>query len=168
MNRSNNYVRTAQVTTNEIGINDQHQMNGRHQQLYSQPAVYVDDNDMEQREGLLRSLEQKPIPSVLNVKTDIQHNSSTPKRGRSLNDSGGSISSAPKQHKSSKGTRMQMEDTAVINQQQSKSLPFDQLKRAMSSNLPCFFIEFEQTITSQRPPSACEARNVIEKHFKEQ
>ncbi|CAF4831886.1 unnamed protein product, partial [Rotaria sp. Silwood2] len=123
-------------------------MDGRHQQLYSQPAVYVDDNDMEQREGLLRSLkqnphilrdfyqfseftrarsaqpsvqqmcygqsiqDQQPIPSILNVKTNIQHNSSTPKRGRSLNDSGGSISSAPKQQKSSKGTRMQREDTA--------------------------------------------------------
>ncbi|CAF4507308.1 unnamed protein product, partial [Rotaria magnacalcarata] len=58
------------------------------------------------------------------------HNSSTPKHGRPLNDSGGSISSAPKQHKASKGIRMQMEDTAAINQQQRKSLPFDQLKRA--------------------------------------
>ncbi|CAF4269905.1 unnamed protein product [Rotaria sp. Silwood2] len=204
MNRSNNYIRTTQVTTNEIDMNDQHQMDGRHQQLYSQPAVYVDDNDMEQQEGLLCSLEQnphmlrdfyqfieftrvrsaqqsvqqmcygqsiqdqQPIPSILNVKTNIQHNSSTPKHGRPLNDSGGSISSAPKQHKSSKGTRMQMEDTAVINQQQRKSLPFDQLKRAVSSNLPCFFIEFEQAITSQRSPSAFEAGNVIEKHFKEQ
>ncbi|CAF3556330.1 unnamed protein product, partial [Rotaria sp. Silwood2] len=41
-----------------------------------------------------------------------KHNPSTPKRGRPLNDSGGSISSASKQHKSGKGTLMQMEDTA--------------------------------------------------------
>ncbi|CAM4841893.1 unnamed protein product, partial [Rotaria magnacalcarata] len=67
---------------------------------------------------------QQPIPSILNIRTNIQHNSSTPKHGRPLNDSGGSISSAPKQHKASKGIRMQMEDTAAINQQQRKSLPF--------------------------------------------
>ncbi|CAF4392858.1 unnamed protein product [Rotaria sp. Silwood2] len=54
-----------------------------------------------------------------------KHNPSTPKRGRPLNDSGGSISSASKQHKSGKGTLMQMEDTAVISQQQRKSLHFD-------------------------------------------
>ncbi|CAF2000809.1 unnamed protein product [Rotaria magnacalcarata] len=178
--------------------------NNDHQQHYSQPTTYEDDNDIEQREGLLRSLEQnphmlrdfyqfieftrtrsaqpsiqqmcygqsiqgqQPIPSILNIRANIQHNSSTPKRGRPLNDSGGSISSAPKQHKASKGIRMQMEDTAAINQQQRKLLPFDQLKRAVSSNLPCFFIEFEQSSTSQRVPSAFEARNIIEKHFKEQ
>ncbi|CAF5011140.1 unnamed protein product, partial [Rotaria magnacalcarata] len=174
------------------------------QQHYSQPTTYEDDNDIEQLEGLLRSLEQnphmlryfyqfieftrarsaqpsiqqmcygqsiqgqQPIPSILNIRTNIQHNYLTPKRGRPLNDSGGSISSAPKQHKASKGIRMQMEDRAAINQQQRKSLPFDQLKRAVSSNLPCFFIEFEQSSTSQRVPSAFEARNIIEKHFKEQ
>ncbi|CAF4287990.1 unnamed protein product, partial [Rotaria magnacalcarata] len=204
MNRSNNNVRTAILTTNEIGMNDHHQMQGQHQQHYSQPSVYADDNDLEQREGLLRSLEQnphmlrdfyqfieftrarsaqpfvqqigfgqnmqnqQPIPSILNMETNIQHNSSTPKRGRPLNDSGESISSAPKQHKSSKSTRIQMEHAAVINQQQRKSLPFDQLKRAISSNIPSFFIEFDQSITAQRLPSAFEAGNVIEKHFKEQ
>ncbi|CAF3261715.1 unnamed protein product, partial [Rotaria sp. Silwood2] len=123
MNKSNNYVRTAQVTANEIGMSDQHQMDDQHQQHYTQPAVYVDDNDMERREGLLRLLEQNPhmlrdfnqfieftrarsaqstvqqmydgrsiqdqqsIPSILNINTNIQHNSSTPKRGRPLNDS---------------------------------------------------------------------------------
>ncbi len=54
------------------------------------------------------------------------------------------------------------------NQQQRKSLPFDQLKRAVSSNLPCFYIDFEQSITLHQLPSDFEARNVIEKHFKEQ
>ncbi|CAF4949748.1 unnamed protein product [Rotaria magnacalcarata] len=139
MNRSNNDVRTAQLNRNELCMNEQHQLDEQRQKHYSQPTT-----------------------------TNIQHNSSTPKRGRPLNDSGGSISSAPKQHKASKGIRMQMEDTAAITQQQRKSPPFDQLKRAVSSNLPCFFIEFEQSSTSQRVPSAFEARNIIEKHFKEQ
>ncbi|CAF1313880.1 unnamed protein product [Rotaria sp. Silwood1] len=204
MNRSNNNVRPAQATTNELGMNDQHLMNVQHQQHYSHPTMYDDENEMEQREGFLRSLAQNPhithdfyqvieftrtrgaqqpvqqlnygqncqgqqqIPCILNIKTNIQHKSSTPKRGQPLNDSGGSISSAPKQHKSNKGTFMEIEESTTANQQQRKSLPFDQLKRAVSSNLPCFFIEFVQSNTSLQFPSAFEAGTVIEKHFKEQ
>jgi len=108
--------------------------------------------------------EQQQIPSILNIKTNFQNKSSTPKRSRPLNESSGSISSAPKLHKPSKTQR---EQTTTTNDQQRKSLPFDQLKRAVSSNLPCFYIDFDQSTTAQRLPSAFEARNFIEKHFKE-
>ncbi|CAF1399049.1 unnamed protein product [Rotaria sp. Silwood1] len=111
--------------------------------------------------------EQQQIPSILNIKTSFQHKSSTPKRSRPLNESDGSISSAQKQHKPSTNAYIQRKQAIITNEQQRKSLPFDQLKRAVSSNLPCFFIEFDQSTTIHRLPSAFEARSLIEKHFKE-
>ena len=107
------------------------------------------------------------IPSVHNSKASAQYQSSTPKRSRPLNDSNGSISSAPKQHKTNNYNTKQIENTRTTNQQQRIPLPFDQLKRAISSNLPCFFIEFEQATSTHQLPSAFEARNLIEKYFKE-
>ncbi|CAF5221956.1 unnamed protein product [Rotaria magnacalcarata] len=151
INRSNNDVRTAQLNTNELYMSGQYQLGEQHQQHYSQPTMYEEDNDIEQREDLLRSLEpnphmlrdfyqfieftrarsvqpsiqqicygrsiqgQQPIPSILNIRTNIQHSSSTPKRGRPLSDSGGSISSTRKRYKSSKGTHMQMEDCNTLS-----------------------------------------------------
>ncbi|CAF3105119.1 unnamed protein product [Rotaria socialis] len=60
INRSNSDIRTAQLNTNELCMNEQHQLGEQHQQHYPQPAMYEEDNDIEQREGLLRSLEQNP------------------------------------------------------------------------------------------------------------
>jgi len=57
--------------------------------------------------------DQQQILSILNIKTNIQHKVSTTKRGRQLNDSGGSISSAPKQHKPNNNTSMQREDAVT-------------------------------------------------------
>jgi hypothetical protein len=62
---------------------------------------------------------------------------------------------------------MQRENAPSTNNQQQKSLPFDQLKRAVSSNLPCFYIEFDQPTNVHQLPSTFEARNVIEDYFKE-
>ena len=112
-------------------------------------------------------IQEQQIPTIQNVKSNFQHKSSTPKRSRPLNESGGSVNSAPKQYKSSTNTGVQSEQASITNYQQPKSIPFDQLKRAVSSNLPCFFIEFDQSTTVQRLPSAFEARNLIQKHFKE-
>ena len=50
--------------------------------------------------------------------------------------------------------------------QQERRLPFDQLKRAVASNLPCFLIEYEQTDNSKNRPSDVSAANLIEEHFK--
>ena len=111
--------------------------------------------------------QEQQIPVIQNAKSNFQHKSSTPKRSRPLNESGGSVSSAPKQYKSSINAGVQSEQAPITNCQQRKSIPIDQLKRAVSSNLPCFFIEFDQSTTVQRLPSAFEARNLIEKHFKE-
>ena len=172
-------------------------------QQYFQPSSYYENNNVEQRDDLLRSLAQNPnmlndfyqfleftrtrsaqqpsqqpynepfnhvqqqIPSILNIRTDFQHESSTPKRSRPLNESGGSISSAPKLHKPGATMNTRKEQTKSTNDLQRKALPFDQLKRAVSSNLPCFHIDFDQSSNVHRLPSAFEARNLIEKHFKE-
>ncbi|CAF4221735.1 unnamed protein product, partial [Rotaria magnacalcarata] len=60
INRSNNDVRTTQLNTNELYMNEQHQLGEQHQHHYFQPTMYEEDNDIEQREGLLRSLEPNP------------------------------------------------------------------------------------------------------------
>jgi hypothetical protein len=48
--------------------------------------------------------------------------------------------------------------TTTTDQRIRKLLPFDQLKRAVSSNLPCFFMDFVQSTTSHQPLSVFEAR----------
>ncbi|CAF1411472.1 unnamed protein product [Rotaria magnacalcarata] len=52
--------------------------------------------------------------------------------------------------------------------QQQHRIPFEQLKRAVSSNLPCFFIEYEHAENSKNRPSDISAARVIEDYFKQQ
>ena len=53
-------------------------------------------------------------------------------------------------------------------EQQHRNLPFGHLKRAVSSNLPCFLIEYEQGGSSKNGSSDIVAANTIENHFKQQ
>ncbi|CAF3771047.1 unnamed protein product [Rotaria sp. Silwood1] len=53
-------------------------------------------------------------------------------------------------------------------QLQQYQLPFEQLKRAVSSNLPCFLIEFDQDVNLKKRPSDLAAASIIEDHFKQQ
>ncbi|CAF1337379.1 unnamed protein product [Rotaria sordida] len=53
------------------------------------------------------------------------------------------------------------------NQQQHR-LPFAQLKRAVSSNLPCFLIEYDQDGNLKNRPSDVLAASIVENHFKQQ
>ncbi|CAM4846576.1 unnamed protein product [Rotaria magnacalcarata] len=52
--------------------------------------------------------------------------------------------------------------------QQQHRIPFEQLKRAVSSNHPCFFIEYEQAENSKNKPSDISTARVIEGYFKQQ
>ena len=54
------------------------------------------------------------------------------------------------------------------SEQQYRRLPFEQLKRAVSSNLPCFFIEYDQAHNPKNRPSDVSAASLIEDHFKQQ
>ena len=51
---------------------------------------------------------------------------------------------------------------------QQRRLPFEQLKRAVASNLPCFLIEYESSIDQKSRPSDVLAANQIEEHFKQE
>ena len=53
------------------------------------------------------------------------------------------------------------------SEQQQRRLPYEQLKRAVSSNLPCFLIEYDQTESSKNRPSDVLAAGMIEDHFKQ-
>ena len=57
---------------------------------------------------------------------------------------------------------------SLTAEQQHRNLPFDHLKRAVSSNFPCFLIEYEQGGSSKNRPSDIVAANTIENHFKQQ
>ncbi|CAF3357989.1 unnamed protein product [Rotaria socialis] len=52
--------------------------------------------------------------------------------------------------------------------QQQHRIHFEQLKRAVSSNLPCLFIEYEQAENLKNRPSDISAARVIEGYFKQQ
>ncbi|CAF2103291.1 unnamed protein product [Rotaria magnacalcarata] len=52
--------------------------------------------------------------------------------------------------------------------QHQHRIPFEQLKRAVSSNLPWFFIQYEQTDNSKNRPSDISAARVIEDYFNQQ
>jgi hypothetical protein len=54
------------------------------------------------------------------------------------------------------------------SEQQQRRLPFEHLKRAVSSNLPCFLIEYESAASSKNRPSDVSAAGVIEDYFKQQ
>ncbi|CAF1074872.1 unnamed protein product [Rotaria magnacalcarata] len=55
-----------------------------------------------------------------------------------------------------------------ISEHQRGRLPFEQLKRAVSSNLPCFLIEYDQDVYSKNRPSDISAASFLEDHFKQQ
>ena len=112
----------------------------------------------------LPQIQHQPIPTP-NVREMTQQNTTTAKRPRPLNESTGSISSTPKQPKINDHNTDSRRTAATSNQQQRRTLPMEQLKRAVSSNLPCFFVDFKQTSADQHLPSAFEARQIIEQHF---
>lgn len=53
-------------------------------------------------------------------------------------------------------------------EQGQRRLPFEQLKRAVSSNLPCFLIEYDRADGLKNRPSDISAASEIEDHFKQQ
>ena len=122
------------------------------------------------------------LQSQQQLNSVIQPSSSTPKRGRPLNDSSGSAGAVPKQHKSNNYNQpndirappaqdhhQPSTRTATTNQlPQRIRLPFDQLKYAVSSNLPCFLIEYDSSTPSRKLPSAIAASKMIEDHFSQQ
>ena len=46
-------------------------------------------------------------------------------------------------------------------------IPFDQIKRAVSSNLPCFYISFHPVNTDQKVPSAFNAADQVIEYLKQ-
>ncbi len=66
-NMQNSYLRTAQSSPGESGINDLHEMCEPQQQDYPHSNMYYDENDIEQQEYCLRLITQNPcMPSDFN------------------------------------------------------------------------------------------------------
>ncbi|CAF2150071.1 unnamed protein product [Rotaria magnacalcarata] len=115
----------------------------------------------------------KKLQSIVHVQTDV----STPNKRR-LNDSSGlGELLTPKQQRSG---NKQFQDNEIIldetgdNRQvdsttkyvQQDKISFDQVKRAVSSNLPCFYITFHLTNKDQKVPSAFNAADQVFEYLK--
>ncbi|CAF3943921.1 unnamed protein product [Rotaria sp. Silwood2] len=109
----------------------------------------------------------------------VQPEASTPNKRR-LNDSSGSggLPTSKQQRSNNKQIQANQVILSVPYEQRSgdttsksahqRKIPFEQVKRAISSNLPCFYITFNHVDTSQRVPSAFNAAEQIVQHLKQQ
>ena len=118
--------------------------------------------------------QSKKLQSRVQVQPDV----STPNKSR-LNDSAGSGGlPIPKQQRS--GNKQIQADEIIIdvtddNQQveliskdmEQHKIPFNQVKRAVSSNLPCFYISFHPTNENQKVSSAFNAANQVVEYLKQ-
>ncbi|CAF4608858.1 unnamed protein product [Rotaria sp. Silwood2] len=119
--------------------------------------------------------QSKKLQSIIQVQPDV----STPNKRR-LNDSAGSGGlPTPKQQRSG---NKQFQDNEIIldetgdNRQvdsaskymKQHKIPFDQVKRAVSSNLPCFYITFHPTNEDQKVPLAFNAADQVFEYLKQQ
>jgi hypothetical protein len=112
----------------------------------------------------------------------IQPVNSTPKRGHPLDESGGSVNNGnvrhkyprrgfqqdtrtkSQQHASPVSSNAQQQQVSNQNVTERRRIPFEQLKHAVSSNLPCFHIQFSSEVDRNTVPSALQASDFI---FKE-
>ena len=108
----------------------------------------------------------------LQSRLQVQLATSTPNKRR-LNDSAGSggLLTAKQQRAGNKqvqgseiildapGVSQQMDITLKTVKQHR--IPFDQLKRAVSSNLPCFYISFHPKTANEKVPSAFKAAEQV-------
>ncbi|CAM4903907.1 unnamed protein product [Rotaria socialis] len=119
--------------------------------------------------------QSKKLQSMAHAQPDV----STPNKRR-LNDSAGSGGlPTPKQQRSGNkqfqdneiildetGDNRQVDSTSKYMQQHK--IPFDQVKRAVSSNLPCFYITFHPTNEDQKVPSAFNVVDQVFEYLKQQ
>ena len=61
-----------------------------------------------------------------------------------------------------------LDDQQQPSEQQHCYIPFDHLKRAVVSNLPCFLIEYDQVDNSKKRPSDVTVASLIDDHFRQQ
>ncbi|CAF4909524.1 unnamed protein product [Rotaria sp. Silwood1] len=108
----------------------------------------------------------------------VQQDASTPNKRR-LNDSAESGGlPTPKQQQAGNeqfqeneiildapGAGQQVDTTLKCVKQHN--IPFDQVKRAVSSNLPCFYMSFHPTNTDQKVPSAFKAADQVFEYLKQ-
>ncbi|CAF3968858.1 unnamed protein product [Rotaria sp. Silwood2] len=84
----------------------------------------------------------------------------TPKHGHPLDESGGSTN-----NENSRRQHPMKEISANQNVDQHKRVSFDQLKHAISSNLPCFHIQWSSDVNRNNIPSAIHASDLILKEL---
>ncbi|CAF3361245.1 unnamed protein product [Rotaria socialis] len=105
----------------------------------------------------------------------VQPVNSTPKRDRPLDESGGSINNGREHRKYPRKEPQQSSSPMLSDERQyqeinqatttnRKRISLNQLKHAVSSNLPCFFIEFTSNADRNSIPTAIHASDLI---FKE-
>lgn len=87
--------------------------------------------------------------------------------GKQSNRNQTSVSIIPSQAKAPNNNNAQQAQ-AQEERKQEHRITFEQLKRAVASNLPCFLIEYEQTENMKDRPSDVSAASFIVDHFRHQ
>ena len=119
-----------------------------------------------------------------NQQQTTQQRNSTLKRSRPLDDSGGSYnkgssrrkqprqgvqintrSNNPMEYQRTTTQQTQAQGDQIQKENQRTHLSFDQLKYAVSSNLPCFHVEFASNVDRNAVPSALHASDLIVKEL---
>ncbi|CAF2106826.1 unnamed protein product [Rotaria magnacalcarata] len=108
-------------------------------------------------------------PHLQQLHTPIEASTpQTPKRNLDSKYGQMNVSTAPKASLPLNNNIVLDQHQPQISEHQQGRLPFEQLKRAVSSNLPCFLIEYDQDVYSKNRPSDISAASFLEDHFKQQ
>ncbi|CAF2735753.1 unnamed protein product, partial [Rotaria sp. Silwood2] len=131
----------------------------------------------QQRQIYLNNHNHKNIPT--REQLQLQPNASTPNKRR-LNDSAGSGGPpTPKQQRSGNNQAQLLQEESLAQSKQPSAniptnhtyqnkIPFDQIKRAVSSNLPCFYVVFNRSTNTQQIPSAFNIAEKIVENLKQE
>ena len=137
---------------------------GIHQQLVQAPYSHhlnapIDSSTPQTPKRILDSSE--------NDGTQVSKQQRILSNGRQNNRNRTTVSIIPSRTKSPNNNNPQQAQPQEGRQQEHR-IPFEQLKRAVASNLPCFLIEYEQTENVKNRPSDVSAASIIVDHFKQQ
>ncbi|CAF1503876.1 unnamed protein product [Rotaria sordida] len=112
------------------------------------------------------------------VQLQLQPETSTPNKRR-LKDSAGSGGPPTAKHRYNNDHCQPRQEELLVQGQQTSAnisgnhtrqnrIPFDQIKRAISSNLPCFYVLFDRSNTAQQIPSTFNAAEKIIEDLKQE
>ena len=179
MEQDNNYV-----NSNQDQENDYQYQKHQHQEVTNGVQVELISKFLQECPEAALNVHEYLQKNYSNQQQMTQQRNSTPKRSRPLDDSGGSYNNGNNRRKQARqgvhfNTRnskpmeyqrttirpIQAQDGSTPKENQHARISFEQLKYAVSSNLPCFHVEFTANVDRNTVPSALHASDLIIKEL---